>query len=1122
MAFRDVIKFEDSFVSSGGISPATGTMNGHHETGKVGQGFKVARTGGALIYTPSDFGIDLNSNKWGFVVWAKPNKASLDSVGERHALMNVGTYYDLGESDVWIGFWSSTPGQRTLSTGVYENQVAKTGAGGYTFTDWTVQNWFLYGIFCDGTNLHRMCWNPADGFSENSNPISWNSTLYPMQDQLLIGGYDWDQDSWGGWIDELRFYDDIISKKEFIELARGLNYHYTFNTYEETLENEFYDNWDALVTNSSQLAAYGGPGTLQSGATDPFGSTDSSVFRKNGGLLRFGEIDGTDVGTIYDGSTYTFSIYLRKVYNQEPPTSIDFDIVDRTGTRSYSGDLANHLENNWKRFWTTATHDNNSNYHFIDVGKFGGTGVFEWCCPQIERMVGYNMHDGYDDPSMNISPFTNGRTGIVNDDSGNENNVTLTYNNSPYWTIDGSAEGRSSYIFPGNALKKITTSIDASARTQYLTMSCWAYQLNTSTQHGTGSITIQHIISQGRDVSPYGAYIYSSNGNIAARYGGSSSADTLSSGVTATTGWHHIAFVYDISVGGKLYVDGNLKDSGGSVGELDYANASSVFAIGKMAYSHTQTSLYFPFNGYIDDVRVFDAALDASAIREVMEQRASIDNVGNFHTNPLIETGHQPLILDYTGWTLGSGSSGDFVQNGGTAENERIISGDPFGNQGRIVWEARSDNVSGADGGWTHNQFDIDASYYYRYSTWVWRNSNSDGNSYMGLYGYGSVNGVLERDTGSNSTNPYWYTSESVPTAGRWELIIGHVFPAGSGTGGFHEDSGRYTIEDGNLGTTGMARDYVWREETTTARQRCYLFYSVDTSIRQQWIYPRVDKLDGTEPSIEDLLAGFDGNNYDYIDQKGGTNYVSLDVGKNETYIGNLTEASVTNDILLWYPLQGPYTPDGDAYEMVDGYDGTLTGDPSIMARGYYFDGTEDVDAGVGIDNIIGSTNASELSFSAWVNRRASINNYNMIMGQLQPWLAFRSSNLFQFSAIISGTQRTVSTDTSTYTDGVWYHVVGTYDGADLRIYVNGELEGTLGTYTGGITLNTSYNYFVGNWDGGSSYPHDGTISDARVYYRALTAEEIQILYKTTDPEGTNRSTLSKDTLYLKERLKET
>jgi hypothetical protein len=76
---------------------------------------------------------------------------------------------------------------------------------------------------------------------------------------------------------------------------------------------------------------------------------------------------------------------MRHVSGETQMSGGEFDIVDQSsGGKNYSGTLSSNMTYEWKRFSVTSTHTNSSNYHFIDVGTYQGTGVFEWCCPQIE------------------------------------------------------------------------------------------------------------------------------------------------------------------------------------------------------------------------------------------------------------------------------------------------------------------------------------------------------------------------------------------------------------------------------------------------------------------------------------------------------------------------------------------------------------------------------------------------------------------------------------------------------------------------------------------------------------------------------------------------------------------
>jgi hypothetical protein len=78
----------------------------------------------------------------------------------------------------------------------------------------------------------------------------------------------------------------------------------------------------------------------------------------------------------------------------------------------------------------------------------------------------------------------------------------------------------------------------------------------------------------------------------------------------------------------------------------------------------------------------------------------------------------------------------------------------------------------------------------------------------------------------------------------------------------------------------------------------------------------------------------------------------------------------------------------------------------------------------------------------------------------------------------------------------VWYHVVGTYDGATLKTYVNGVLDrSSAGAGKSiGATSKTIAIGNQGNTTSTSSYFH-GEIKDARIHNRALDADEVAASY---------------------------
>ncbi len=80
--------------------------------------------------------------------------------------------------------------------------------------------------------------------------------------------------------------------------------------------------------------------------------------------------------------------------------------------------------------------------------------------------------------------------------------------------------------------------------------------------------------------------------------------------------------------------------------------------------------------------------------------------------------------------------------------------------------------------------------------------------------------------------------------------------------------------------------------------------------------------------------------------------------------------------------------------------------------------------------------------------------------------------------------------------NGTWQHVVATYDGATLKVYINGVLENSSASSG---TLTSTNNLALGaDWSGATVQPFDGRMDEVRLYNRALSAGEIAALYQST------------------------
>jgi len=179
-----------------------------------------------------------------------------------------------------------------------------------------------------------------------------------------------------------------------------------------------------------------------------------------------------------------------------------------------------------------------------------------------------------------------------------------------------------------------------------------------------------------------------------------------------------------------------------------------------------------------------------------------------------------------------------------------------------------------------------------------------------------------------------------------------------------------------------------------------------------------------------------------------------------------------------------------------NGNDGTLenmAGDEwtnGILGGALEFDGDNDyVDCG---NNESLQITGREISLASWV-KWDSADGYSAIAVKTSSWrwadgygLYAHSDNTVNFYVTRYSTNRASATFTA---DGQWHHVVGTYDGSNVRIWVDG-VEGTPDSYSGSIT-NANNSLEIGR-GADNFYNFKGALDDVRIYNRALSAEEIE------------------------------
>jgi hypothetical protein len=101
-------------------------------------------------------------------------------------------------------------------------------------------------------------------------------------------------------------------------------------------------------------------------------------------------------------------------------------------------------------------------------------------------------------------------------------------------------------------------------------------------------------------------------------------------------------------------------------------------------------------------------------------------------------------------------------------------------------------------------------------------------------------------------------------------------------------------------------------------------------------------------------------------------------------------------------------------------------------------------------------------------------------------------------------------TSTTTVTDDNWHHITVTFDGSDVKLYVNNTLESTQSkTFSGSIVQNIPFHIGAVNNKGSAILHLDGKMDEIRIYDRALSAYEVLQLYLGYDTEEDFFNTLA-------------
>jgi hypothetical protein len=206
--------------------------------------------------------------------------------------------------------------------------------------------------------------------------------------------------------------------------------------------------------------------------------------------------------------------------------------------------------------------------------------------------------------------------------------------------------------------------------------------------------------------------------------------------------------------------------------------------------------------------------------------------------------------------------------------------------------------------------------------------------------------------------------------------------------------------------------------------------------------------------------------------------------------------------MVAWWKLdesQGRKAADSSANDN----DGTFVGDPKWLPSGGKIGGALEFD---GVDDYVDcGKNASlditnEITIAAWVKTNDSGNSdFNPYVSKGDAAYGLKHHGIGSLEFVINdGAWHVAHYPVGGSFNGAWHHLVGTYDGKALKLYVDGELK-TATPDAGCVIATNDFNLNIARNSEITERLYDGAIDDVRIYNYALSEDDITAIYHGED-----------------------
>jgi len=241
--------------------------------------------------------------------------------------------------------------------------------------------------------------------------------------------------------------------------------------------------------------------------------------------------------------------------------------------------------------------------------------------------------------------------------------------------------------------------------------------------------------------------------------------------------------------------------------------------------------------------------------------------------------------------------------------------------------------------------------------------------------------------------------------------------------------------------------------------------------------------------------------------QLSGNKIISLVTGRKDSFVGDiifnafgLTASRFENNVTgYWHFDEGTGTSTADASG--NGASGTLTNGPTWQSGSnckaggcLSFDGTDDYVLGVDLEFTTVMSGSIWAKFNNVTAQQIFFNQTDISRIEYQLQMQ-GSGNSSKFRIRVdAGAGADIIDSTTQAQTGQWYHLAWTYDGTDLKLYVNGVEETNVVQNTGsGSIYDSNTSFRIGGRSDG--FFMNGSADEVRIYNRALNTDEIKAMY---------------------------